>query len=155
MLNLPLIADTLAVRAVIYNDQRGGYIDNVPATFTRKNTDVGIHYANYPAVNGACPDGVPNNGYCVPPGSCAINNSSIAARAINPVTYQGVRVEALYKFNDDWDVLISQIVPGHGFAGRVLPAAQRLGRRGAGSRSKSRCSTRPTTRTSSRTPPGR
>src|ERR1700734_200937 len=28
-LNLPLIADTLAVRAVIYDDQRGGYIDNV------------------------------------------------------------------------------------------------------------------------------
>ncbi len=37
VLNLPLIADTLAVRGVIYNDSRGGYIDNVPATFTRKN----------------------------------------------------------------------------------------------------------------------
>ena len=36
VLNLPLIADTLAVRAVIYNDNRGGYINNVPATFTRK-----------------------------------------------------------------------------------------------------------------------
>src|ERR1022692_2906875 len=31
-LNLPLIADTLAVRAVIFNDHRGGYIDNVPGT---------------------------------------------------------------------------------------------------------------------------
>src|SRR4030088_3429176 len=47
MINLPLIPDTLAVRAVIYDDRRGGYIDNVPATFTRKNTDVGIHYAGY------------------------------------------------------------------------------------------------------------
>src|ERR1700722_3001931 len=47
VLNLPLIADTMAVRAVIYDDRRGGYIDNVPATFTRKNTDIGIHYANY------------------------------------------------------------------------------------------------------------
>ena len=28
--------------------------------------------------------------------------------AINPVTYQGIRVEALYKFNDDWNVLITQ-----------------------------------------------
>ena len=45
VLNLPLIADTLAVRGVIYNDQRGGYINNVPATFTRKATDLGIHYA--------------------------------------------------------------------------------------------------------------
>ena len=29
-INVPLVADTLAVRAVIYNDSRGGYIDNVP-----------------------------------------------------------------------------------------------------------------------------
>jgi outer membrane receptor protein involved in Fe transport len=108
MLNLPLIADTMAVRAVIYNDSRGGYIDNVPATFTRKNTDIGIHYAGDPAVKGQCPDGQPNSGYCVPPGSVAINNNSIAARAINPVTYQGIRVEGLYKFNDDWNVLITQ-----------------------------------------------
>jgi iron complex outermembrane receptor protein len=28
VLNLPLIADTLAVRGVIYNDKRGGYINN-------------------------------------------------------------------------------------------------------------------------------
>jgi outer membrane receptor protein involved in Fe transport len=108
VLNLPLITDTLAVRGVFYNDRRGGYIDNVPATFTRKNTDVGIHYAGYPAVNGQCPDGLPNAGFCVPPGSPTLNNNSIAGRAINPATYQGLRVEALYKINDDWDVLLAQ-----------------------------------------------
>src|SRR5882724_11816905 len=109
VLNVPLITDTLAVRGVIYNDRRGGYIDNVPATFTRKNTDIGIHYANYPAdAAGACPDGQPNAGSCVPPGSASINNYNIAKRAINPVTYQGVRAELLYKFNDDWDALITQ-----------------------------------------------
>ena len=109
VLNLPLIADTMAVRAVIYNDRRGGYIDNVPATFTRKNTDIGIHYANYAAsATGACPDGLPNNGFCVPPGSPSINNATVAARAINPVTYQGIRAEALYKFTDDWDFLVTQ-----------------------------------------------
>src|SRR5579862_3667737 len=37
VVNVPLIADTMAVRAVIYDDQRGGYINNVPATFTREN----------------------------------------------------------------------------------------------------------------------
>jgi iron complex outermembrane receptor protein len=109
VLNLPLIADTLAVRGVIYNDSRGGYIDNVPATFTRKNTDIGIHYANFPAnAAGQCPDGQPNAGFCVPPGSPTLNNNNIAARAINPVTYQGIRAEVLYKVNDDWDVLITQ-----------------------------------------------
>src|SRR5450432_161807 len=78
VLNLPLITDTLAVRAVIYNDRRGGYIDNVPGTFTRKDTDLGIYYANYAT---ACAIGVPTAlGLCtgagnkatahgVPPGS--------------------------------------------------------------------------------------
>src|SRR3984957_17213466 len=108
VLNLPLIDNTLAVRGVIYEDRRGGYIDNVPATFTRHDTDAGINYANYPAVGGVCPDGGANSGYCVPPGSPVINNSSTVANAINPVTYQGLRVEALYKFNEDWNVLISQ-----------------------------------------------
>jgi iron complex outermembrane recepter protein len=111
VLNLPLIAEHLAVRAVLYDDHRGGYIDNVPATFTRKNTDIGIQYANYPAVNGACPDGLPTNPlspYCVPPGSPSLNNASLTGRAINPVTYEGVRAQLLYRINDDWDVLLAQ-----------------------------------------------
>jgi len=108
VLNLPLIEGTMAVRAVIYDDHRGGYINNVPSTFARKDTDIGIPYANYPAVNGACPDGQPNAGFCVPPGSPTINNSSQVGNAINPVDYQGLRVEGLYKFNDDWDFLLTQ-----------------------------------------------
>ncbi|HEX9405092.1 MAG TPA: TonB-dependent receptor, partial [Steroidobacteraceae bacterium] len=114
VLNLPLIADTMAVRAVIYNDRRGGYIDNVPATFTRKDTDIGIHYGGYATgcsvgtpVGGQCATGTPT-AYGVPPGSPAINNNSLVGRAINPVTYQGIRVEALYKFNEDWNALITQ-----------------------------------------------
>jgi iron complex outermembrane recepter protein len=108
VLNLPLIENTLAVRGVIYDDARGGYINNVAATFARNNTDIGIHYANYPAVNGACPNGLPNDGYCVPPNSPTINNAAEVANAINPVTYQGMRLEALFKINDDWNVLLSQ-----------------------------------------------
>src|SRR6266513_90702 len=50
------------------------YIKNVPATFTRRNTDIGIGNADLPAVNGQCPDGLPNNGFCVPPGSPVIDN---------------------------------------------------------------------------------
>jgi len=116
VINLPLIADTLAVRAVIYNDRRGGYIDNVAGTFTRKDSDLGIYYAGYAT---ACLTGVPAAGICtgagnkaiahgVPPGSPAINNNSIVANNINPVTYQGTRFEMLYQINDDWNVLLSQ-----------------------------------------------
>ena len=46
--------------------------------------------------------------YGVPPGSPVINNNDETGRAINPVTYQGMRVEALYKFSDDWSALITQ-----------------------------------------------
>src|SRR5579863_1528245 len=110
VLNLPIIQDHLAVRGVIYDDRRGGYINNVPATFTRSNNDVGIHYAGYPVpASGICPNGLPSStGYCVPPGAPSINNYNMAADGINPTTYKGIRVEALYKFNDDWDLLLSQ-----------------------------------------------
>ncbi|MBV8457529.1 MAG: TonB-dependent receptor, partial [Acetobacteraceae bacterium] len=108
VLNLPIIPDRLAMRFVAYNDRQGGYIDNVPGTFTRKDTDFGVGSANFPAVNGHCPDGGVNNGFCVPPGSPVLNNSGLVRNNINPVTYQGARVGALYKFSDDWDLLLTQ-----------------------------------------------
>src|SRR5260370_17233848 len=42
MINVPLIENTFALRGVIYNASRGGYINNIPGTFSRKPT--------YPAV---------------------------------------------------------------------------------------------------------
>src|ERR1019366_833023 len=111
VLNLPLIPDTMAVRAVIYTDSRGGYINNVPATFTRKPTDLGIAlygYGDYPTGCGPNPPTFAGPPCQVPPGSPSINNASVVGNDINPVTYQGMRVEALYKFNEDWNVLITQ-----------------------------------------------
>jgi iron complex outermembrane recepter protein len=106
VVNLPLIADTLAVRAVIYDDRRGGYINNVAGTFTREASDGGIHYANYPT--GCGPNG-PGGPPCqVPPNSPVLNNFDQAQNAFNPVTYQGGRVSALWKINDEWDALIAQ-----------------------------------------------
>ncbi|HEY6483767.1 MAG TPA: TonB-dependent receptor plug domain-containing protein [Steroidobacteraceae bacterium] len=102
VINLPLITDTLAVRAVVYNDQRGGYIDNVPGTFTRKNSDLGIYYANYPTGCSA------THSCAVPPGSPAANNNELSQNNFNPVTYQGIRASALYQINDDWNALLTQ-----------------------------------------------
>jgi outer membrane receptor protein involved in Fe transport len=102
VLNVPLISDTLAVRAVVYDDRRGGYINNVSSTFTRQPTDLGIHYANFPAGCGA-------TGTCqVPPGSPVINNAGLVSRAINPVTYEGLRLSALWSINDNWNALITE-----------------------------------------------
>lgn len=110
-LNLPLIADTLAVRGVIYSDHRGGYIDNVPSTFTRMNTDPGNYYFKNLTVNGLCPNGLPPNptsGGCVPANSQSANNYALAQSASNPVTYTGIRVSALWDINNDWNLLIAQ-----------------------------------------------
>jgi iron complex outermembrane receptor protein len=93
-INIPLINDHLAVRGVIYNERRGGYIENTPATFARADTDLGVDYAYA--------------GGKVPANSVVINNFNIAARDINPVTYQGIRAEVLYRFNEDWSALLAQ-----------------------------------------------
>ncbi len=93
VLNVPLVTDHLAVRAVIYSDRQGGYINNVPSTFTRAGTDEG--FAKY-------------NGGVVPANSPVINNYNLVQNAINPVTYTGGRLEVLEKIDDDWNVLLSQ-----------------------------------------------
>jgi iron complex outermembrane recepter protein len=92
-INLPIIADTLAVRGVIYNEKRGGYINNIPATFARADTDLFVQYAF---------------GGQVPANSVVINNFNIAGKDINPVTYTGLRIAALYRFNEDWNALLAQ-----------------------------------------------
>jgi iron complex outermembrane recepter protein len=93
VLNLPLIDEQLAVRGVIYNDHQGGYINNLPSTFTRSGTDEG--FTRY-------------NGGVVPANSPSINNANVVGNAINPVTYTGTRLELLWKLNDKWDALLSQ-----------------------------------------------
>jgi|GEM_PF-36233 len=94
IVNIPVIAGRLAVRGVVYNESRGGYIDNVAASFARADSDLGT--VSYFA-NGR-----------VPANSVMINNLDIAARAINPVTYHGIRVTALYQFNDDWSAVLAR-----------------------------------------------
>jgi iron complex outermembrane recepter protein len=78
-INLPIIPEHLAIRAVIYSDSRGGYIDNVPGTITQP-------VANMPSAN----------------------NNNLVANNTNPVTYKGLRLSALYQINDDWNVLLMQ-----------------------------------------------
>jgi outer membrane receptor protein involved in Fe transport len=109
-LNIPIVKDKLAVRLVVYDDNQGGYIDNVPSNFTRSNQDLGNDYFNIkPNASGICPNGLKagNAGLCAP-NAGTINNSAIAGNAQNPVTYSGARFSVAYKVNNDWDVLIEQ-----------------------------------------------
>lgn len=92
VINVPIIADRLAARGVIYDEKRGGYINNIPAAFVRANSDRSISYA----------------GGIAPANSVVINNFNLVANHINPVTYSGLRAQGLYQFNDDWSALITQ-----------------------------------------------
>ncbi|HEY5084469.1 MAG TPA: TonB-dependent receptor plug domain-containing protein, partial [Rhizomicrobium sp.] len=121
MLNVPIIDGKWAVRAVIYDEKQGGYIDNVPSTFTRSNQDLGNFYfsnATHPAANYVGPNagGICPNGQAAGPAGCTLpaaaapqaNNYSIAQKNFNPVTYQGARFSTQFDINDDWNVLITE-----------------------------------------------
>jgi outer membrane receptor protein involved in Fe transport len=110
VINVPIVNDKFAVRAVFYNERQGGYIDSVPSTFTRSNEDLGNYYWNITPVGGLCPNHLPAGaaGLCSPPNQGQINNLSTAAKDFNPVTWIGGRVSAEYKINDDWNILISE-----------------------------------------------
>ncbi|MBS0379471.1 MAG: TonB-dependent receptor [Proteobacteria bacterium] len=84
VLNLPLVPGRVAVRAVVFSEDQGGYIANVPST---------ISYApgTVAASTGAKAD-----------------NAPLVARNTNPVHYQGARLSVLWKFHEKWDVLLQQ-----------------------------------------------
>src|SRR6202007_3209488 len=84
VLNLPLVADTLAARAVIFSEHRGCYIDNVASTLSYQTGTV-------EAATGV-----------------KASNAGLVASNTNPVNYQGLRVSILWKFNADWDLLLQQ-----------------------------------------------
>ncbi len=114
MLNLPF-GDNLAIRGVVYDDHRGGYISNVASNFTYKNTDPGIaaYSTVHPTSGSTCPNGLPSSngtasGACVPLGTPVGNNLNLVNSASNPVDYRGIRLSALYEINNNWEVLLSQ-----------------------------------------------
>jgi outer membrane receptor protein involved in Fe transport len=111
VVNLPVVPDKLAIRIVAYDDNQGGYIDNVPSQFTRSNSDLGNSYFGItPNAAGLCPNGLRAGaaGLCSPPNSGPINNYAIAKKDSNPVSFAGARASALLQINEDWNVLIAQ-----------------------------------------------
>jgi iron complex outermembrane recepter protein len=84
-INLPLIPDTLAVRATVFTDRRGGYISNVPGTIAAvANPATGVN---------ATP---------------TASNAALVGSNLNPVDYDGLRFSALWKINDDWNLLVQE-----------------------------------------------
>jgi iron complex outermembrane recepter protein len=86
--NLPF-GDNFALRAVIFTEHQGGYITNVPDTISVPPVTV--------------PGGPP-----LRPGSPSVTNGGVTGSNLNTVQYGGARLSALYKINDNWDVLLQQ-----------------------------------------------
>ena len=92
--NLPL-TDALALRVTVYSDNQGGWIDNIPATFTPSGEVVDRNnVAGYgPALTGA--DTI-----------MSARNDAIVQDDWNEASYRGMRLGLAYSINDDWDFLI-------------------------------------------------
>lgn len=111
VLNAP-VGDDFALRAVVFSDRQGGFIDNVPASI-----DVSRSRRFEPATL------VRSNGVRLGPESEGFqsgadlsavnfvqrNNDEFVEEDFNPVTYQGFRISGLYEIGFDWRVTLSHM----------------------------------------------
>lgn len=101
MINVPIVEDKLAIRAVAYIDHRGGYIDNKLSTFTRLPSDLGSYYLAYQG-----------NGNQLTPAQQSregkYSNAALVEDNFNPVDYAGGRLALAWQVAPDWDLLVTQ-----------------------------------------------
>ncbi|MEO7787328.1 MAG: TonB-dependent receptor [Sphingomicrobium sp.] len=117
-INIPIIKDRLAIRAVLYNDFQGGYIDNVRGTFQ-------VPFDAHIGQAGRLPTGNPllvmralqscqltattviancNGSQYRAPTRQTINNDGFVKDNYNDATYTGGRIAATLKIADGWSV---------------------------------------------------
>ncbi|MCJ9430059.1 TonB-dependent receptor [Kordiimonas marina] len=90
-INVPIVEDKFAMRGVVYSVNNGGYIDNVPGTFTLD-----------PKVNkNSAVSWLPSNTTYK-----SATNTPLVEKNFNDSYYRGARVGAKYVFNSDWDLLV-------------------------------------------------
>ncbi|MCY4533455.1 MAG: TonB-dependent receptor plug domain-containing protein [Gammaproteobacteria bacterium] len=109
ILNVP-VSDTFGFRGVIYNDSKGGWIDNVAGTRDASGS------ARFRDVGTVRKNGVPVAAHRArfQPGAdlsgtnlVQTDNRDIADSNINGVTYTGGRISAQWEFGDNWDLLLA------------------------------------------------
>ena len=87
-INIPIIQDKLAVRLAVYDDSKGGYIDNVPATYQMPLSSPGFkNRATFAGISRPI-----------------VNNGSLVKQNFNTADYRGLRLAVMYQINDDWSL---------------------------------------------------
>ena len=103
--NVPL-TDDLAVRGVIYSDNQGGWVDNIPATFTPSGVVVDRNSAGYgPDLTGRTPE----DRAAGRPGSDSVataRNDGFVRDDWNDASYRGGRLGLSYGISGDWEALV-------------------------------------------------
>lgn len=108
VINVP-VSDNLAVRAVAYVDDRGGYIDNVQGVRDASES------ARFRPAGTVRDNGVPVSAQragfqsTLPLDQVTFlqaNNSDRVEEDFNDTTYAGFRLSALYAINDDWTLTV-------------------------------------------------
>ena len=93
VLNVP-VADAVAARVVVYSDNEGGWIDNLPATFTPSAEVMDRNSAGYgPRLAEA--DSV-----------VSARNDGLAKEDWNDVAWRGGRLSLLYDLSESWRLLL-------------------------------------------------
>ncbi|WP_039988872.1 TonB-dependent receptor [Paraglaciecola arctica] len=97
--NLPVSDDT-AIRAVVYNQHQGGWIDNV---LNEPGTGNGSYQSSAVVI-----DRVSNGPLADPTNTPTISpkNDALVEDDFNDATYSGVRFGVHHNFNEDWSLLV-------------------------------------------------
>jgi iron complex outermembrane recepter protein len=111
-ISVPVIEDRLAVRLVVYNDNQGGYIDNVFGTYQMPYNpgSPGVRPTGNPllveqAIRSCV--GVVNctgTSNYTPPNRRTLENSRFVEDNYNDASYSGGRLAATLKLSDDWSI---------------------------------------------------
>jgi len=99
VINLP-VSDSITVRGVVYVDNQGGYIDNVPGT---RSVSESARFRSGDSPRGP---GIQETANVDNVTFLNADNSIRAEDDFNEVTYSGARISALWEINDEWELLV-------------------------------------------------